>query len=367
MSANPPFFTIGATGSGYNINVNSLNFIGGTGFINTSSSPFETNTRNVTTSGLTTTPSFFVSDTNNQVGIIPNADASALNPITSVNDSLIYSYGPIIGTENVVLSTWSATTTGVKITPTTALIGAGGSTSIPTSSISCSESTVTINSSRVVITNRNIVIDNGGSAITVGNGASTNTANIILTKLSLASTKNFTTGNNTIIGAAAGNSLVVGSGNNTFIGYSAGSLTTGSNNICIGYNSQVPNASLSNQISIGTESDTLYIPGSHVWRCGPTINASVTLALPLAQFYVIQSASATTITLPDPVAGLSGSHAIFKRYTNAPVITFRAVSGGSLMVAFNGSGGSTSVTMTSSQFQCEFICNGTAWWQLNMA
>jgi hypothetical protein len=288
-----------------------------------------------------------------------------LNPITSVNDSLIYSYGPTIGTENVVLSTRSATTAGVKITPTSALIGAGGSTSTPTASVGCSGTTVTI-TGNPVITNRNIVIDNGGSAITVGNGASTNTANIILTKLSSASSRDFTTGNNTIIGAAAGNALVVGSGNNTFIGYSAGSLTTGSNNICIGYNSQVPEPSLSNQISIGTASDTLYIPGSHVWRCGPTINATVTLAVPLAQFYVIQSAAATTISLPNPVAGLSGSHALFKRYTNNQTITFKAVSGGSVMVALSSTGGASSLTLLSTQYQCEFICNGSAWWQINL-
>jgi hypothetical protein len=350
MTSKPPFFTIGAIGSGYNINVNSLNFIG--------------SAKRVTTSGLTTTPSFFVSDTNNQVGIIPNASASALNPLTAVNDSLIYSYGPTIGTENIVLSTRSATTSGVKITPTSALIGAGGSTTTPTASVSCSGATVTITGDPV-ITNRNIVVDNNSSAITVGNGASTDTANIILTKSSLASTKNFTIGNNTIIGDAAGNSLLVGSGNNTFVGYSAGSLTTGSNNTCIGKDSHVPDPSLSNQITIGSIYNRMYIQGGHNWRVGPVITGNISLTAPLAQFYIITAAA--TITLPTPVAALSGAHVLFRRFATGATITFTSADGSASMVAFNSLVTSTSVSMTSAQFQCELICSGSVWSQLNMS
>jgi hypothetical protein len=364
MTSKPPFFTIGATGSGYNINVNSLNFIGGTGSSSSSSSSI-TGAKSVTTSGLTTTPSFFVSDTNNQIGIIPNAGASALNPITSVNDNLIYSYGPTIGTENVVLSTLSATTTGVKITPTTALIGAGGSTATPTASVSCTGSTVTITGDPV-LTNDNIVIDNGGSAITVGNGASTATENIILTKISSASSRDFTTGNNTIIGAVAGNALTVGSHSETFIGYSAGSTVTGVSSICIGYNSQTPFPTLSNQIAIGTASDTMYIQGGHNWKVGPVITGNITLDNPLAQFYIINSAAAITITIPDQVLGQAGAHIMFKKFLNNATITFRTVSSGNVFIRFNSLGHSTSATMTTTQYQCELYCNGYAWWQINM-
>ena len=49
-----------------------------------------------------------------------------------------------INTSDLTLTTWSNTTTGVRITPTTALIGAGGAGATPTAYVSCSGTTVVV-------------------------------------------------------------------------------------------------------------------------------------------------------------------------------------------------------------------------------
>jgi hypothetical protein len=302
--------------------------------------------------------------------VLPNSTVGSYNPLIAVNDSVIFGDNTAIDTSDLVLTTWSATTAGVRINSTSALIGAGGTTATPTASVSCSGTTVTITGDPDV-TNRNIRVDTGGSAITMGNGASTATANIILTKLSLASTRNFTTGGNTIIGAVAGNALVVASTRNTFVGDSAGASATGNNNICIGYNSQVPTAANSNQIAIGTASERMFIRGGFNWRVGTQITNSTNgnlSAVVLAQFYTVAMASASqTILLPAPNATtLLGATVTFKRKTNTTVFTITA-GAGTPFLPINSIAAALSISVAATVFQVTLVCDGVNWCSISQA
>ena len=75
--------------------------------------------------------------TTNQVVITPNATVNFLNPMTGASDVQVLGGNNVtINTTNLVLATWSSTTSGVRLTPTTVNIGAGGTTNIaPTSGI----------------------------------------------------------------------------------------------------------------------------------------------------------------------------------------------------------------------------------------
>jgi hypothetical protein len=326
--------------------------------------------------------SLIVSDSGSRsFQFVPNASAGALNSLVALNDSLLYGTAGSVGTGALTLSIWSNTTTGVRLTPTSALIGAGGTGATPTAYVSCSGTTVSIGGDPTV-QNRNIIVDNAGSAITIGNGASTATANIIMTKLSAASATVFTTGGNTIIGQATGNALVAASANNTLVGASAGllatgngntcigvnagsNLTTGIQNICIGVNAAVPTITNSNQIVIGTGNETQFIQGQFNWKVG-TITATVTLPTPYSQFYTISSVAITTVTLQNQSADYIGTQIMFKRRANTQVITFTTVGAGLVMMGFGGVALGANVTMTATQFQSELICDGTNWYQFNM-
>jgi hypothetical protein len=302
-----------------------------------------------------------------QIGfkVVPNASAGAFNGLTVTNDVLLYGGNSAIGTQNLTLSVWSGTTTGVRITPTSALIGAGGTGSTPTSAIRCSGTTVSIIGNPIV-ENNNILVDNaGGTPITIGAGASTSTSNVIMASSTLATTRNFTTGGNTIIGNVAGNALVVASANNTFIGDSAGSLATGSNNICIGNSSAVPTTSGNNQIAIGTASETMHIRGGFNWRVGAQITSTIDLSnAVLAQFYTVaMTAASQTIVLPNAAnAAYLGARVTFKRKTNTTPFTLAAAGVGTGFVPIG------SITLLSSPmaigstvFQVDLINDGVNW------
>ena len=216
-----------------------------------------------------------------------------------------------------------------------------------------------------VIYARNILVDNGSTnPITIGNGSSTSTSNIIITSLSLASTRVFTVGGNVIIGSVAGNSLPVGATDNTFVGDAAGGVTTGSNNICIGYNSQVPTVASSNQIAIGTAAETMYVRGGFNWRVGTQITASINLsAVVLAQFYTVAMAAATqTITLPNPTtAAYLGATVTFKRKTNTTVFSIAAAGVTPFLLISSITLTTSPISIAATVFQVDMICDGTNW------
>jgi len=232
--------------------------------------------------------------------------------------------------------------------------------------ISFSDCNITTTNSPVIYA-RNILVDNGSTLpITIGNGSSTSTSNIIMTSNSLASTRVFTAGGNVIIGAVAGNSLPVGATDNTFIGDAAGGTTTGSSNICIGYNSQVPTVANSNQIAIGTVAETMYIRGGFNYRVGTQITSTATGNLAtavLAQFYTVaMTAAAQTIALPNPTtAAYLGAKVIFKRKTNTTVFTITSTGGAGFVPIGSITLSASPISIAATVFQVELVCDGVNW------
>jgi hypothetical protein len=362
-----------------NMNSNAISAISTLG-VNSTSTFGGTVTLNIGT-GASATRAFILKESGGVgLSMLPNSTVGSYNPLIVVNDSVIFGDNTAIDTSDLVLTTWSATTSGVRITPTTALIGAGGTTATPTASVSCSGTTVSITGDPVV-GNRNIVVDNTGGAITIGNGGSTATANIVLSKLTTATGTNFTTGNNTLIGPRVGNAMVVASANNTYVGDRAGILatgsnntfigsnagqtvTTGANNICIGRDAAVPTITASNQIAIGTTAETMLIQGGHNWRFFTSgISANITLTFPFHQIYPIISGP-LTITLPLATSAMIGAHFVFRKVIANAVITISST-GSPAIVPYNGLTAVASVTMTTNQFETEFLCNGAVYYQVN--
>ena len=88
--------------------------------------------------------SFSIKDTisTQSIQFNPQIAGGQWNTITQLNDSLIFGYASgTLNTSNLTLTTHSSTSSGVRITATTAMIGAGGTSSIPSSSISFSGTT----------------------------------------------------------------------------------------------------------------------------------------------------------------------------------------------------------------------------------
>jgi hypothetical protein len=73
----------------------------------------------------------------NTIGFQPNASQSSINPFVDIGDQSIYSILPdSVGNTNLVLTTRSNTTSGVKVLPNQTVIGAGGNADIPTANMS---------------------------------------------------------------------------------------------------------------------------------------------------------------------------------------------------------------------------------------
>lgn len=129
-------------------------FVGGTGsrsvFIDTSGVPLtyvpSTGTMNVGVLNVVNTnqgsnPTFTVRDTatSNALRIVPASTVGAYNPTTLANDLVISSFGS--NAQNgppINICTWSATSSGIRITPTTVVLGVGGTSSTPTNNVTFS-------------------------------------------------------------------------------------------------------------------------------------------------------------------------------------------------------------------------------------
>jgi hypothetical protein len=128
-----------------NMNNNAISSVSTLG-VSSTSTFLDTVSVNVTASG-TSKAAINLRDITSQdyITVIPNNTSGTLNGIVQPNDSSIVSINSAIDTKNIVLTTHSSTKCGVRITPTTALIGAGGSGGFnPTSSISFSGTSATI-------------------------------------------------------------------------------------------------------------------------------------------------------------------------------------------------------------------------------
>ena len=178
-----------------------------------------------------------------------------------------------------------------------------------------------------------------------------------------------TANGNCLIGAGVASAITTGA-NNTCIGTNSGdNITTGSSNITIGNLATVPTATSSNQIAIGTSSDTMFIRGGFNWRVGADITASITLTAPLAQYYSVTiSAAAQTITLPAPNnTTLLGQRIMFKRKTNNVQFTITSVGGGLVFIPVNNITLGTTQVVTTTVFQIELVCDGSAWAVVSIA
>lgn len=180
-----------------------------------------------------------------------------------------------------------------------------------------------------------------------------------------------TTGSaNTIVGFGAGTGLLTGI-NNTFIGVEAGDNTTGNYNICIGSASAVPTAGNSNQIAIGTITETMFIQGQLNYRIGTQITTTITLPTvntTLAQLYTFTSGTAYTITLPVPtLAAYLGATVTFKRKTNTTNIVTLAAGAGTPFIPINSITPAATIAIATTVFQVTLVCDGANWLSINQA
>ncbi len=99
---------------------------------------------------------------------------------------------------------------------------------------------------------------------------------------------------------------------------------------------------------------------------GPTITASITLALPLCNLYLINSASAATITLPTNSATYAGSQIYFRRSGGATtnIYTFNQTGGAAVFMSIFGVTLAASNTLAASTYVTSFISDGTIWYQM---
>ena len=139
----------------------------------------------------------------------------------------------------------------------------------------------------------------------------------------------------------------------------------GNNNILLGTGAELPETSGSNQIVLGTDESSLLIQGSLNYHVGANITVTSALDTTPAQFYLIAPPDATAIIITLPAASINkGVTVIFRRNNNAnmALVTFVASSS---VYPFNGTSGV--VTLGNTQYQTQFVCDGSAWYQIYAA
>jgi hypothetical protein len=141
------------------VNITSVNdagtyyptFVGGTGsksvFIDTSGNPFtfipstatmNVGTLNVVTNNAVNTIGLNVRDipTSNELRVVPHAGTGAFNPTTVVGDALLIAVGSVNQAGPPLnIACWSGTSSGIRLTPQTVVIGAGGISAPPTNNL----------------------------------------------------------------------------------------------------------------------------------------------------------------------------------------------------------------------------------------
>jgi hypothetical protein len=218
---------------------------------------------------------------------------------------------------------------------------------------------------------QNILVSN----ITVGVGLGSNLSNTAIGFSALSSNGG---GNNTAVGCnsleantTGGTCVALGyqslfrntSGDsNVGLGSSAGSnITTTSYNTVVGYNSYITGSytqstsigafsqpSASNQIVLGTSTETLFIQGGLNYKVGTNVTSTpTTLSAPLSQFYKINASTATTINLPVPSSTYTGAVVIFRRLVGTSttnVVTFSITGTPTNMISYNSVTATTTST-----------------------
>lgn len=181
-----------------------------------------------------------------------------------------------------------------------------------------------------------------------------------------------TTGtDNTIVGFGAGTGLLTGI-NNTIMGIEAGDNITGNYNICIGSGSSVPTAGNSNQIAIGTATETMFIRGGFNWRFGGVITNSTNgnlSGVTMGQYYTVtMSAASQTITLPNPAAaGNLGRTVTFKRKQNTTAFTLTSTGGAGFLPINSITLSASPHSVGTGVFQVTLVADGLNWAIINQA
>jgi hypothetical protein len=143
-------------------------------------------------------------------------------------------------------------------------------------------------------------------------------------------------------------------------------MSVGSNNILLGNGATLPVPSGSDQIVLGTDKSSLLIQGSLNYNVDSSpITGIKILVNPLAQFYKIEPTTDFTITLPAAAPSNKGVTVIFRR-TNSNMATVTFDSNGGGVYPFNNVAAGTT-TLSNSQYQTQFVCNGNAWYQIYAA
>ena len=172
----------------------------------------------VNTASPSLNPYMSITSTPQSIQLYPNSIVGSYNPLISANDNAIYGLSSSgIGTAVLDLTTYSATTSGVKINNNSVLIGAGGSTSTPTNSTTWSTSGVNTVSP--------ICPYQSGYTVPLASDSSTNIATSAWTQsaiLGLLSKTNIWTASNTFntsIIASGGVSGTATNSNNVYNGW----------------------------------------------------------------------------------------------------------------------------------------------------
>ena len=142
VQLNPNQVALWAGGSAVAQPTSSITTDGTNNILNNDTGYTIVNSSNPSQSTLST---FNVKDTTtgNLLSFLMNPTASAYNPMTQQSIPII-SNNTLDNSSNLLITVWSATSTGLKISPSSILMGAGGSSSTPTSSVNCNGSTVEV-------------------------------------------------------------------------------------------------------------------------------------------------------------------------------------------------------------------------------
>ena len=144
---------------------------------------------------------------------------------------------------------------------------------------------------------------------------------------------------------------------------STGNLTTAKiNNVIVG--------STGSDVYLGDNTNTLEIQGGFRWNIGGTITGTTTLTSPLAQFYTLGGVVSAdyTVTLPTPSSTINGTYVVFKKIAKTGDITFTTSSSTSIFYDDSVFTSSSSVIMKgdtkTADYNSSFICDSTNWYKL---